>query len=302
MANATTFKSVLHSTLDVRVDTAKNTAQLVASINSLKVKQKALANIVQHLHSSPPEVRQKLSPILSRYISPLQATTRSIDSLLIGIGNEISEFCNQVAQQAQLAEMRDSNTALRKIDIMILSNTLSQQAQSVHAITEHAGTQLVNYRNSINATAAQLNTFSQQLQATIAEENREIQQIKHKLYEMQHESIWEKILKAFKELFGELSQNLNNDVRNLRMEEFEIHINQSMIQTIGEVVTDLSGISSVASALQISWRNLSDSIGNLEQDMVGVTANVSLSDWKSDLEYINSDWQNIQQILSNINK
>jgi hypothetical protein len=286
----------------VPLGSKENTTQLVASINSLKVTQKALQHVVQQTLSSPSEVRQKLNPILSRYVNPLQVTARNIDALLMNIANTISTFCYTVHHNTKYAEANGSSAALRQIDVQVLSRTLSQVAINVHTICKNADTQLIQYRNSINSTAAHLNTFSEKLTEENSQLSARERMIQKKLYEMNHAGFFEKIANGFKALFGNLLGELKSDMMQMRMEELEIQINKQTIGTIKIIVADLANISNVASALEISWRNLSDSIGNLEQDLVGITANVSASDWQTDLEYVNSDWQNIKQILANINR
>ena len=150
-----------------------------------------------------------------------------------------------------------------------------------------------------NSTAAQLNTLAEQLKQEDTRLRQGIGATQLKLEVMRHENIFKKIRDGFKVLFGHLEQDLYVDVAQMRHAELGIEINSKTISALTQMASDMGDIASVASALEVSWRNLGDSIGDLGQDLADV-AGISASDWNSELDDVKSDWQYVLQIVANV--
>jgi prefoldin subunit 5 len=289
---------IIRNALSVPSGTRENTTQLVASLGSFRQTQDALQKLVQQIRSEPPEVQQKLAPIISGSITPLQGATNSVISKLEIIVSLIRNFCDDVANESKELGQDYSHLPpfLKKFRIQTFLKQSSASSGDIVSACHSAGSRLTDYRNNVNSTIGHLNTYAEQLQQENEQLEDNAEKIQQKFKHMSDEPWYDKIADGFKVLFGHLKQDLEKDMVQMKKEEFIIEINKSTIGALDQITKDMSNISDVVSALGVSWRNLGDSVNDLEQDISTVTANISASDMKSDLEYINSDWQNVMQI------
>lgn len=290
--------SVIFACLSPPPGTATLTTKLADNLQSMTQAVAMLQKTVDMVNSAPPQAQQKLAPLLAQFIAPLLQMAAVARQDLYSVAGRMNDFINSLQQTTTMAQ--NAPEALLSVLLRANFNALEIGASAIQSAALNASQMLSNFQNSANNTAAALNSYKQQLEQDDASLQQKVQSLQQQIHDMTSGNCCQQIGHAFQMVFGHLKEELQQTEAEIQQDEYVLMLNLNAINGLSQMLGKLGDISSVAAALEVTWRSLADSIGDLQQDIASLLADNSPSDIASDLTYVVSDWQAIAATLAKV--
>ncbi|WP_425073365.1 hypothetical protein [Sagittula sp. S175] len=273
------------------------TTKLADNIQSMTTSVGLLQQTVTAVQSGDALVRQKLGPILTQSVVPLLRMGQSAETVLSVVAGDIRQFIGDVQTITKAVES-DADTPAEAV-LQIYLAAMANEANMVQSSAKQASTLLTSYKNTADQAEAALNTYSQTLIQQDKKLAQEAANLRQQMHDMTSGNCCKQIGHAFQMAFGHLKRDLEEKSREIRQLEYVVAINEEAVSGLTQMVQRLADISSVASALQVSWESVSVNVSGLGSDLATVLKDTTRAELQGDLAYVNSDWQ---AILATLNK
>lgn len=274
------------------------TTKLADNIQSMKAAVAMLQQTVATVQGASPEARQMMAPLLASTVQPLLNMAQTASQDLELVAGRMRGFINDIS--ANTSQVKGHSGVLLSLLVTQLVNQLQADATATKAAATNASQMLTNFRANANSASATLNTFSENLSQQDTELETKVHDLESKMHSMTSGNCCDQIGHAFQMAFGHLKSELESASREIQQTEYVIAVNRNAIAGLTQMVNRMGDISSVASALEVSWRSMADGIVALQGDLSAMLSDTTAADIQADLEYVQSDWQAIQTTLNKV--
>jgi hypothetical protein len=288
----------IRATLSAPPGVGVQTTKLADNLQSMTNAVAMLSQTVATVASAPPQVQQQLAPLLSQFIFPLLNMSQNARQDLVVVADRMQKFIAHLAETAQRAQGQPQN--MLTVLLRGSFNALELDAAAIRSAALTASQLLNNFQKAADNAAAGLNTYKQQLEQKDVKLQQEAASLMQQMRDMTGGNCCEQIGHAFQMAFGHLRQELEDKEKLLHEDEYVLMLNNNTIDALSQMLDRLQGIASVATALEVTWRSMADSIGTLQQDLDSILADTAPAALQDDLEYVTADWQGVAATLAKI--
>ncbi|MCH8619551.1 hypothetical protein [Undibacterium sp. TS12] len=277
---------------------AVQTTKLADNLQSMITAQAMLRQTVEIVQNAPGPVQQQLAPLLSQFVFPLLNMGQTARQDLELVAARMSAFISDLDQAAD--QVQGQSGFMLHVLLSGNFNALEIGATAIQAAANNASQMLTNFQNTADNASAALNSYKQKLEQEDESLQQKAQSLEQQMHDMTSGNCCEQIGHAFQMAFGHLRDELEETAGEIRQAEYVLLLNNNAINGLSQMVGRLGDISSVATALEVSWRSMADGIGTLQQDLETLLADTTPADVEADLDYAKSDWQAVAATLAKV--
>lgn len=274
------------------------TTKLADNLQSMISAEAMLNQTIKIVESAPGPTQQHLVSLLSQFVFPLLNMGQTAQQDLEMVASRMTSFISALDQTADQVQGQSGATLTTLLSGNF--NSLEIGATAIQSAALNASQILTNFQNAANNASAAFNSYKQTLEQEDVTLAQRAQDLAQQMRDMTSGNCCEQIGHAFQMAFGHLRDELNETEEEIHQAEYVLMLNNNAIDGLSAMVSRLGDISSVASALEVSWRSMADGIGDLQQDLQALLADITPADVQSDLAYAKSDWQAVAATLAKV--